>query len=383
MKLTNFSYNYYLQNKVQISYSKFMNDFLNIVISVWNNGAFGVNFSNIVIGLLILFVFVFFRSIFTSLVMSRLRAVVKKSSNQIDDEVLDAFKEPIKFIPIVVGVYIASTYIDLNETLQIFADNFNRSLITILIFWLLYKLIDPLSYFAHKFTDVLTSDLVDWGIRILKFAIFFIGAAAVLELWGIKVGPILAGLGLLSVAIALGAQDLFKNLISGILILLEKRFKNGDWIKVENIVEGTVENIGFRSTVVRQFDSSPVMVPNFNFAENAVTNFSNMQNRRIYWTIGLEYKTNLDQLRKIRDEIEDYLKESGNFVSESEQATFVRIDKFSDSSIDILVYCFAKTKVWGDWLKVKEELAYQIKNIVENNNAGFAFPSQTIYYENI
>ena len=187
-----------------------MNDFVDIVISVWNNGAFGINFSNIVTGLLILFIFVFFRSLFTSLVMSRLRAVVRKSSNQIDDEVLDAFKEPIKFIPIVIGVYVASTYVDLNESLQIFADNLNRSLITILIFWLLYKLIDPLSYFAHKFTDVLTSDLVDWGIRILKFAIFFIGAAAVLELWGIKVGPILAGLGLLSVAIALGAQDLLK-----------------------------------------------------------------------------------------------------------------------------------------------------------------------------
>ena len=84
----------------------------------------------------------------------------------------------------------------------------------------------------------------------------------------------MAGLGLLSVAVALGAQDLFKNLISGILILLEKRFQNGDWIKVENIVEGTVEKIGFRSTLVRRFDSSPVMVPNFNFAENAVTNFS-------------------------------------------------------------------------------------------------------------
>ena len=73
-------------------------------------------------------------------------------------------------------------------------------------------------------------------------------------------------------------QDLFKNLISGILILLEKRFKNGDWIHVDNIVEGTVERIGFRSTLVRRFDSSPIMVPNFNFAENAVTNFSNMRN---------------------------------------------------------------------------------------------------------
>ena len=84
---------------------------------------------------------------------------------------------------------------------------------------------------------------------------------------------------------ALGAQDLFKNLISGILILLEKRFQNGDWIKVENIVEGVVEKIGFRSTLVRRFDSI-IMVPNFNFAENAVTNFSNMKSRRIYWNIG-------------------------------------------------------------------------------------------------
>ena len=360
-----------------------MDSFLNLLNSVWSEGVYGINLSNIVIGLVILFVFVFFRSLFSNIVVSRIKVIVKKSETQIDDEVLEAFKEPIKFIPIVIGVYVASTYINLNETLELFAENLNRSLITVQIFWLLYKLVDPLSYFAHKFGDVLTNDLVDWGIRILKFIIFFIGAAAVLEIWGVKVGPILAGLGLLSVAIALGAQDLFKNLISGILILLEKRFQNGDWIQVENIVEGMVEKIGFRSTVVRRFDSSPVMVPNFNFAENAVTNFSNMQNRRINWTIGLEYKTTLDQLRKIRDEIEGYIQNNSDYVTSSDQAMFVRIDKFSDSSIDLLVYCFSQTKVWGEWLEVKEKLAYEIKKIVENNNAGFAFPSQTIYYENI
>ena len=78
------------------------------------------------------------------------------------------------------------------------------------------------------------------------------GAAAVLELWGIKIGPIIAGLGLFGVAVALGAQDLFKNLISGILVLVEKRFKVGDWIYVEGVIEGIVESIGFRSTVVRR-----------------------------------------------------------------------------------------------------------------------------------
>ncbi len=358
-----------------------MSDFLDLFLSVWNEGVFGIDLNNVLIGIVILFIFVFFRSLFSKIIINRIKSLVKKSKNKIDDEVLEAFDGPLRFFPIVIGVYISTQYIDLNITLESFADNLNRSLITIQIFWLIYKLIDPLSFLAHRLGDVLTNDLIDWGVRILKFLIFVIGAAAVLELWGIKVGPILAGLGLLSVAVALGAQDLFKNLISGILILLEKRFQNGDWIKVENIVEGVVEKIGFRSTLIRRFDSSPVMVPNFNFAENAVTNFSNMKSRRIYWTIGLEYRTTHDQLRIIRDQIEEYISSSGDFVKSSQQPLFVRLEKFSDSSIDILIYCFATTTIWGEWLKIKEELALKIKSIVEENNAGFAFPSQSIYVE--
>ena len=358
-----------------------MNDFIEIFLSVWNQGVFGVNLNNVLIGIIILFIFFVFRSLFSKIVINRLKSLAKRSKTKIDDEVLEAFDGPLRFVPIVIGVYISTQYIDLNQTLESFTINLNRSLITIQIFWFLYKLIDPLSFLIHKLGDVLTNDLIDWGVRILKFIIFVIGAAAVLEVWGIKVGPILAGLGLLSVAVALGAQDLFKNLISGILILLEKRFQNGDWIKVENVVEGTVEKIGFRSTLVRRFDSSPVMVPNFNFAENAVTNFSNMQNRRVYWTIGLEYKTTHEQLKNIRNEIESYIMNSGSFVKSSEQPLFVRIEKFSDSSIDLLIYCFVTTKVWGEWLSIKEELALEVKNIIENNKAGFAFPSQSIYIE--
>ena len=358
-----------------------MNEFIEIFLSIWNEGVFGVNLNNVSIGIVILFIFILFRSLFSKIVINRLKSIVKKSKTRIDDEILEAFSGPLRFVPIVIGVYISTQYIDLNQTLEIFSKNLNRSLITIQIFWFLYKLIDPLSFLIHKLGDVLTYDLIDWGVRILKFIIFVIGAAAVLEIWGIRVGPILAGLGLLSVAVALGAQDLFKNLISGILILLEKRFQNGDWIKVENVVEGMVEKIGFRSTLVRRFDSSPVMVPNFNFAENAVTNFSNMQNRRIHWTIGLEYRTTHEQLKNIRDQIESYIQNNGSFVKSSEQPLFVRIEKFSDSSIDLLIYCFVTTKVWGEWLSIKEELALEVKNIVEKNKAGFAFPSQSIYIE--
>ena len=148
---------------------------------------------------------------------------------------------------------------------------------------------------AFTSSAVLTKSMTMWLERAARIIIWIIGLGIILDIFGIQIGPLVAGLGLFSVAVALGAQDLFKNLISGILILLEKRFQNGDWIKVENIVEGTVEKIGFRSTLVRRFDSSPVMVPNFNFAENAVTNFSNMKSRRIYWTIGLEYRTTHDR----------------------------------------------------------------------------------------
>ena len=198
--------------------------------------------------------------------------------------------------------------------------------------------------------------------------------------WGFVDG-FLAGLGLIGVAVALGAQDLFKNLISGILIIAEKRFNIGDWIKVDGVVEGTVEAIGFRSTFVRRFDKAPVYIPNSKLSDNSLINFSAMSHRRIYWIIGVEYSTTIDMLKKIRDSIEAYIIESDDFAHPPEVATFVRIDKLNDSSIDIMVYCFTKTTVWGEWLKIKEALAYKIKETVEGAGTGFAFPSQSIYVE--
>jgi len=211
--------------------------------------------------------------------------------------------------------------------------------------------------------------------------IFILGAAAVLELWGIKIGPIIAGLGLFGVAVALGAQDLFKNLISGILVLVERRFQVGDWIYVEGVIEGTVESIGFRSTVVRRFDKSQATIPNFQFAENAVINNTQTTNRRINWMIGLEYRTTSDQLKNIKKEIEDYIKKSDDFVKSGDTMLSVKIDQFAASSIDIRLICFTKTKYFQEWLNVKDTLALEIKNIVEKNNASFAFPSTSVYVE--
>ena len=207
--------------------------------------------------------------------------------------------------------------------------------------------------------------------------------ATILEIWGIQVGPLLAGLGLFGVAVALGAQDLFKNLIAGMLILVEKRFAHGDWVKVDGVVEGIVESIGFRSTFVRQFDKAPVYVPNARMSDNAVTNYSRMTHRRIYWKIGVEYSTSIDQLKQIREQIEAYVMNNDEFAHPPEVSTFVRIDSFNDSSIDLMLYCFTRTTVWGEWLRIKEALAYEIMDIVEGAGSGFAFPSQSLYVETL
>jgi MscS family membrane protein len=356
-----------------------INNFSDIFLSVWNQGILGVDIFQILIGIGIFLIFLVFRGIISKVIIKKLEIISKKTTNKLDDTFVSSLVGPARFLPIVIGFFIASYYMSFSLEGREIVDTINRTLITILIFWIIHQIIEPVSYVLSGLDQLLSRELIGWIIKSLKILIFILGLAAVLELWGIKIGPIIAGLGLFGVAVALGAQDLFKNLISGILVLVEKRFKIGDWISVDGVIEGTVEKIGFRSTSIRKFDKSLAIIPNFQFAENAVTNVSETSNWRIRWTITLQYSTTVDQLKKIRDDIEAYINKSDDFNQSLGVA--VRIEKFSDSSIDLLVRCFTKSGSWNDWLEVKEKLAIEIKQIVEGNKASFAFPSQSIYIE--
>jgi len=354
-------------------------NFSALFFEVWEKGILGVDIFQIIIGLGIFLIFLLFRGLISKVIINRLKKIAKKTTNKFDDSFVLAMEGPARFLPIVIGFFIASYYLEFSPESQLFINNVNKSLITILIFWLIHQFIQPVSYLLGGLEKILTKELIGWIVKSLKILIFILGAAAVLELWGIKIGPIIAGLGLFGVAVALGAQDLFKNLISGILVLVEKRFKVGDWIFVEDIIEGIVERIGFRSTVVRKFDKSIAIIPNFQFAENAVVNISETTNWIISWVITLQYNTTVEQLKKIRDEIEKYITSHKDYKTSLGHA--VRVDKFSDSSIDMYIRCFTVTDDWDEWLAVKERLAIEIKQIVEKNNASFAFPSQSIYVE--
>ena len=355
--------------------------FVGRAAEIWEVGVFGLDLGTALSALAVFAACLLLRGPFSRLVVGRLARWAEKTENRVDDAAVQALEPPLRFLPLVVGLFLAKEILPLAGLAERIADDVLRSLAAFVLFWALYRLAEPLRGLAGRVEAKIGAEVVDWTVRGLKIAFVALGAITVLEIWGIQVAPILAGLGLIGVAVALGAQDLFRNLIAGLLIIGERRLAHGEWIKIEGGVEGTVEAIGFRSTRVRQFDKAPIYVPNAKLADTALVNYTRMTHRRIYWMIGVEYRTTIDQLRRIRDGIEAFVLEDDAFAHPPEVPTFVRIDRLSESSIDIMVYCFTVTTSWGEWLAIKERLAYRIMAIVEEAGTGLAFPSRSLYIE--
>ena len=356
-------------------------NFYQQIKEVLTNGVFGISLVDLGIICASIIFALFVRGIFAKLVVAKVKKIVQKTTTHIDDSLFDALIPPFKLLPVVLAFLAVTLYFEIDSTLGLYFQKINNTLATIFVFWLIHQALIPFSNIFSKLEKILTKALVLWIVRSLKYLIIFLGIVAVLEVWGIKIGPVIAGLGLFGVAVALGAQDLFKNLISGIMILLEKRFHLGDVISVPGHTEGTVEHIGFRSTLIRKFDSTPITIPNYIFAEAPILNYTNRTNRRINWIIGLEYSSTLDQIKNLTEFLNNYLLLSEDFVVNHNYKAFVRLDKFNDSSIDILIYCFTSTNDWEKFLEIKEKLAMEIKKKVEDLKLNFAFPSQSIYIE--
>ena len=358
-----------------------INKFQDLISTTLKAGSFGLSFIELIIILSVFVISLIVRSAFAKILVSKIKKIVKKSGNKVDDQLFDALISPLKLLPVIFVFIFISLYIEIDSQLGFYFEKINRTLATIFVFWFIHQALLPLSQAFQKLEEHLSKALVIWLTRSLKYLIIFLGIVAVLEIWGIKIGPVIAGLGLFGVAVALGAQDFFKNLISGILIIMEKRFQLGDVIEVPGHAIGTVEHIGFRSTLIRQFDTTSISLPNYMFSDSAILNYSQRKYRRINWTVGLTYDTATENLKKICHLIEDHIRNNKDFIVNDEYQVFVRIEKFNNSSIDILIIAYTKTNDWQEYLEIKEKLALIIKNIVENNQSSFAFPSTSIYVE--
>ncbi|MDR1476811.1 MAG: mechanosensitive ion channel family protein [Rickettsiales bacterium] len=326
-------------------------------------------------------------SMFLRFVLCRmLGALLLKKITYDQERAFRAISMPLAFIPVTAGVYVAIASLLIPGNVVFYTRALIKSFFAFNATWLVYACTEPVvAAFKRRDTDNTKTVAITWAARVSRFLIVFIGMSVILEHWGVKVTAIIASLGVVAIGIGLGAQDMFRNIISGIAIISENRFNVGDIVKTEgaNPIEGIVENIGFRSTLIRKFDKAPMYVPNNTLADAAVVNFSSRLYRRVEWTVRLEYRTSASQLRYIRQIIEDYMTRSPEFVKPPEALLQVRIDKFGDSSIDMLVYCFTNTNVWIDFLRIKEELLLKIKETVEAAGARFAMPTASVYIEKV
>lgn len=347
-------------------------------MEVWQTGVFNLTYGQIFSAIGILLVALLIRGLFARTVVRWITAAAAGTKSNLDDALVKSIAGPLKMVPVIIGIYVAMQYLEFSPEVHVYADKVLQSMVALSVFWALNRAVGAFAFVLGSFRETL-----GWMIKTLQIVFLLVGVGAVLEIWSIPVLPVIGGLGVFGVALAFGAQDLVKNLLSGVFILVEKRFRPGERIKVEGVVEGVVEAIGFRSVTVRQGDRSPVYVPNALFSDNSVTNFSRMTHRHVNMTVGLEYRTTIEQLKYVRDEIEAYLWVSDDFAEPPEGPIAVFIDNLSESSIDIKIVCFTIATTWDDWMAARERLNFRIMEVVKAAGTDFAFPSRTLYMQSI
>lgn len=334
----------------------------------------------IILGMFIFFISIFARKLFSLIVLKTARQFVESTKTDIDDKILDILEQPLRFSFIIMGAYLSTTLLDLYNAL---ISNIVSSMVIFVVFWILYDFVkifqDAIFKFSSQFGKELSEEIGHFLIKALKVFIIAIGIVAIMQKWGINVSAFLASLGIGGLAFALAAKDTVANLFGGLVILTDKVFKIGDWIKVSD-VEGIVEEIGMRTTKVRAFDKALITLPNANIANSSVNNFSRRNRRRIKMRIGVTYSTKPEQMQQMLEEIRQMLLDHKMVHN---NPMFVYFDEFGSSDLSIFFYLFTTTAVWEDYLKIREDVNLKIMQIVEKHGAEFAFPSQSLYFENM
>lgn len=335
--------------------------------------------ANLIAATLVFFLFLLLRHLFTTIITVSLQELAKKTATYYDNKIISALKGPLSFAFIIIGLHLFFILI-FKETETI--KNILNTLVVYTVFWAILSISEALRNLIYsatgKFNAELSKEIGNFVLAIWKILVTGIGLGAMLQVWGINVTALVASLGIGGLAFALAAKDTAANLFGSFSLLADKSIRIGEWIKV-NGVEGTVENIGMRTTKVRSFQKSLITVPNHIVANHPIENFSRRGIRRIKMHIGLTYSTNSEQIIKIMEDIKEMLK--GHEGISQNDSLMVNFDTFGDSSLDIFIYTFTKTANWKKYLDIRENVNLEIMKIVEENGSSFAFPSHSIYVE--
>jgi len=209
-------------------------------------------------------------------------------------------------------------------------------------------------------------------IKLIKYFIYVLALVLALESLGFDISLFLAGSAALLVGIGLGLQDIFKDLISGIIILFDGSIKVGDVIEVENLV-GVVKEINVRTSKVRTRDGIIIIVPNSGFINRNVINWSNSNKlTRFKIDVGVAYGSDVRLVEKLLVECAEQ-----NEMIPSRPKAFARFNNFGSSSLEFQVY-FWTEKVWRIE-NIKSELRFAIDAAFRANNITIAFPQLDVH----
>jgi MscS family membrane protein len=282
--------------------------------------------------------------------------------------------------PLEVEVFHYNRLVDNVKVLQAFTlgemlDKTFLFFIILSFFWIILRIID---FVAHVFThraiksqNKADDQLVPFLKELFKFIIYFIGFFVLLGyVFEVNALSLITGLGIGGIAIALAAKETLENLIASFTIFIDKPFTVGDIVKVDG-VEGTIEKVGFRSTVLRSPDKTTYIIPNRAMIDGVLENMTRRNYRRVKFDINLTYETPSETIKEINADI-------NTFLTKQQHTTdiYVTFDSFADSAVKIQVLYLVENIEYNEFLKIKEEINFRIVEIVQQHGSAFAYPTQ-------
>lgn len=332
------------------------------------------------LGALIFIISVVFRNKLSTAI---LKLIGKISFNKDDKEqkrstLMASMEKPLSYFFMLLGLFIA-LYINVNN--PIILKSFK--ILTILnICWAVVNYLSNnlflLFHFGENAEDKTNTTAIKFISNILKILVIAFAVVMIISELGYNINGLLTGLGVGGLAVSLAAQDAISNLISGFIIVFDKPFIVGDLIQTSSFI-GNVEEVTMRSTKVRTLEDSVITIPNSSLTGDAIINLSRINKRRINLEFGLVYSTSNELMKKCQNDVKEYLSNNEDILNEPLRVNFSKLD---DSSLNIEIVCYTKTSDMDEYLHIISELNYKIKDIIEANEAQFAYPSTSIYIEN-
>lgn len=305
------------------------------------------------------------------------RAFTRRTKTRIDDIVVDMIEEPVVFMIIASGIWFGLNTLTLPDVVEKVIGNAYQVLAALLVGWLLSRLFDALyrEYilpWANKTENDLDDQLLpilSKGVKIIIWAMAFIIG---MNNAGYDVAALIAGLGIGGLALAMAAKDTVSNVFGGFTIFTDRPFKMGDRIKVSGF-DGTVTEIGVRSTRLKTLDGRVVTIPNSTFADSAVENVSWEPSRKVVLNIGLIYDTSPEQIEQAMAILKDIFDKHDG----TEPDTWMAFNAFGDFALNIcFIYYISKGADIG---AVQTEINLSILRQFNENKLEMAFPTQTLY----